>query len=62
MYFYSDLSRAGHGLAEVNINTGQTEREARLSDLDERFVTDEALRLMFVGSGNRMLAYSVTAP
>jgi hypothetical protein len=62
MYFYTDLSRGRHGLAAVNINTGQTEREVRLNDLDERFVTDEALGLMFVASGNRLLAYSVTTP
>ena len=61
MYFYTDLkSRGGHGLAGVNVNTGETEREVRLSDLDERFVTDEALGLLFVSTGNRVLAYSVT--
>jgi hypothetical protein len=61
MYFYTDLrSRAGNGLAGVNINNGQTDREIRLRDLDERFITDEPLGLMFVSSGNRMLAYSVT--
>jgi len=60
MYFYTDLSRSGHGLAGVNINSGQTEREVRLSDLDERFVTDEAVGLMYVSSGNRLLAYSVS--
>ncbi len=60
MYFYTDLSRSGHGLAGVNVNTGQTEREVRLSDLDERFVTDEAVGLMYVSSGNRLLAYSVS--
>jgi outer membrane protein assembly factor BamB len=61
MYFYTDLrSRAGNGLAGVNINNGRTDREIRLRDLDERFITDEPLGLMFVSSGNRMLAYSVT--
>jgi outer membrane protein assembly factor BamB len=60
MYFYTDLSRSGHGLAGVNVNTGQTEREVRLSDLDERFVTDEAVGLMYVSTGNRVLAYSVS--
>ncbi len=61
MYFYTDLKgRGGHGLAGVNVNTGETEREVRLSDLDERFVTDEALGLLFVSTGNRVLAYSVT--
>jgi outer membrane protein assembly factor BamB len=62
MYFYTDLKgRDGNGLAGVNIHTGQTEREIRLRDLDERFIADEALGLMFVSNGNRMVAYSVAA-
>jgi len=61
MYFYTDLrGRDGNGLAGVNINTGETQREVRLGDLDERFVTDEALGLMYVSAGNRMLAHPVT--
>ncbi|MFN2517227.1 MAG: PQQ-binding-like beta-propeller repeat protein [Pyrinomonadaceae bacterium] len=61
MYFYTDLKgRDGNGLAGVNINTGETQREVRLGDLDERFVTDEALGLMYVSAGNRMLAHPVT--
>lgn len=60
MYFYTDLrGEDGNGLAGVNINNGDTEREIRLRDLDERFVTDEALGLMFVSSGNRMMAHPV---
>ena len=55
MYFYTDLDRRdGNGLAGVNVNTGRTDREVRFSDLDERFVTDEALGLMFSASGNRL--------
>ena len=55
MYFYTDLdTRDGNGLAGVNVNTGRTDREVRLSDLDERFVTDEALGLLFSASGNRL--------
>lgn len=61
MYFYTDLIRGGHGLAGVNINTGNTEREVRLADLDERFITDEALGVMFAADGNRLFAYSVTS-
>jgi outer membrane protein assembly factor BamB len=53
MYFYTDLDN-GKGLAGVNINNGRTEREVRISDLDERFVTDEALGLMLTASGNRL--------
>ncbi|HEY0726537.1 MAG TPA: PQQ-binding-like beta-propeller repeat protein [Pyrinomonadaceae bacterium] len=60
MYFYTDLkTRDGNGLAGVNVNTGRTEREVRLPDLDERFVTDEALTLMFSASGNRVYGHSL---
>jgi outer membrane protein assembly factor BamB len=61
MYFYTDLKGVnGNGLAGVNINTGETQRQVRLRELDERFITDEALGLMFVSAGSRMLAHSVT--
>lgn len=61
MYFYTDLKGVdGNGLAGVSINTGETQRQVRLRELDERFITDEALGIMFVSSGNRMLAHSVT--
>jgi hypothetical protein len=61
MYFYTDLKgREGNGLAGVNINNGVTQREVRLSDLDERFVTDEALGLMYVSADNRMIAQPIT--
>ena len=60
MYFYTDLkNRDGNGLAGVNVNNGRTEREVRLSDLDERFVTDEALSLMFVAAGNRLISHGL---
>jgi len=62
MYFYTDLKNpGGQGLAGVNINTGRTEREIRLGDLDERFVTDEVLGVIFAASGNRVSAYSVAS-
>jgi outer membrane protein assembly factor BamB len=61
MYFYTDLkTRDGNGLAGVNVNTGRTEREVRISDLDERFVADEALGLMFAASGNRVFAHRLS--
>ncbi len=60
MYFYTDIKGDGNGLAGVNINSGETVRQIRLRDLDERFVTDEPLGLMFVSGGNRMLAYPLT--
>lgn len=60
MYFYTDLkTRDGDGLAGVNVNTGRTDREVRISDLDERFATDEALGLMFSASGNRLYGNSL---
>src|SRR4029079_239689 len=59
MYFYTNLESGGNGLAGVNINNGRTEREVRLSDLDERFVTDETFGVMFVALGRELLAYSV---
>jgi outer membrane protein assembly factor BamB len=59
MYFYTGLEPGGNGLAGVNVNNGRTEREVRLSDLDERFVTDEALGLMFTASGNRLISHGL---
>jgi hypothetical protein len=60
MYFYTDLkSRGGRGLAGVNINNGRTEREVKLSNLDERFLTDEALGVIYLAAGNQLFAYSV---
>ncbi len=59
MYFYTELDRGGNGLAGVNINNGRTDREVRLSDLDERFMTDEALGAMFTASGNRLFSHGL---
>lgn len=58
MYFYTDLkARDGNGLAGVNVNNGRTEREVRLSDLDDRFVADEVFKVMYSASGNRLFGY-----
>jgi len=57
MYFYTDLDRGGNGLAGVNINNGRTDREVRLSDLDERFATDEVLGVMITASGNKLFSH-----
>jgi hypothetical protein len=58
MYFYTDLrTRDGNGLAGVNVNNGRTEREIRLSDLDDRFVSDEVFGFMYVAAGNRLLGH-----
>jgi hypothetical protein len=60
MYFYTDLKGVdGNGLAGVNIHTGETQRQIRLRELDERFISDEALGLLFVSAGNRLFAQSV---
>ena len=61
MYFYTDLKTAGgHGLAGINIQNGGAEREVRLGDLDERFITDEAAGILFTANGSRLLGYSVS--
>lgn len=58
MYFYTDLKgRDGNGLAGVNINNGRTEREIRLSDLDDRFVADEVFNVLYVADGNRLIGH-----
>ena len=60
MYFYTDLKGAGgHGLAGVSIQTGTQERAVRLSDLDERFVTDEVAGMLYSATGNRLMGFSV---
>ena len=57
MYFYTNLESGGNGLAGVNVNNGRTERELRLSDLDERFVSDEVLGLILTASGNKLISH-----
>ena len=59
MYFYTSLERGGNGLAGVNVNNGRTEREIRLSDLDDRFVADEVLGVMFTASGERLFSHGL---
>jgi len=59
MYFYTSLGGGGSGLAGVNINNGRTDREVRLSDLDERFVVDEVLGAMFTASGNKIFNHGL---
>ena len=59
MYFYTELERGGNGLAGVNINNGRTDREVRLSDLDEHFATDEVLGVMFTASGNKLFSHGL---
>ncbi len=60
MYFYTDLKGVdGKGLAGVNIHTGANDRQVRLSDLDERFVTDEVSGMLYSADNNRLIGYSV---
>jgi outer membrane protein assembly factor BamB len=62
MYFYTDLKGVdGNGLAGVNIHTGATDRAVRIRDLDERFVTDEVVGILYSASGNRLIGYSVAS-
>jgi outer membrane protein assembly factor BamB len=58
MYFYTELPK-GNGLAGVNVNTGFAERAVQLSDLDDRFISDEAAKLLYTAKDNRLLAYSL---
>ncbi|HSE24792.1 MAG TPA: PQQ-binding-like beta-propeller repeat protein [Pyrinomonadaceae bacterium] len=60
MYFYTDLkTKDGDGLAGVNINNGRVDREVRIGTLDERFISDEILGVIFSASGNKLQSYSV---
>jgi outer membrane protein assembly factor BamB len=56
MYFYTDLkTQDGNGLAGVNINNGAIDREIRMGELDERFITDEVLGQIYLADGNRLI-------
>jgi outer membrane protein assembly factor BamB len=57
MYFYTDIKGSGNGLAGVNVNNGRTERQIRLSDLDDRFIADEAFNVMYVADGSRLFGH-----
>jgi outer membrane protein assembly factor BamB len=58
MYFYTDLPK-GNGLVGVNVNSGVTERRVRISDLDARFISDEAANLLYTAKDNRLLSYAL---
>ena len=60
MYFYSSLPGGGRGLVGVDVETGRASREVRLSDPDERFISDEAAGLLFVSKGERLVAHRLT--
>lgn len=56
MYFYTDLPRAGNGLAGVNLNNGMTLREIEVSRLDARFVTDEINHTLTYATGRKLVS------
>jgi hypothetical protein len=58
MYFYTEL-RQGNGLVGVNVNTGRPERALRLSDLDERFISDESSNLLYVAKDSQLRAFAL---
>jgi len=60
MYFYTELkAQDGNGLAGVNVNSGRVDREVRINTLDERFISDEILGVIYSASGSKLLSYSV---
>ena len=61
MYFYTDLRGAGRGLAGVNLNSGEAGRAIRLSDPDERFISDESMSLLYVSKDDRLFAHPLDA-
>ena len=60
MYFYSTLRGGGRGLVGVNVEAGRASREVRLSDPDERFISDEAAGLLYVSRGDRLVAHRLS--
>lgn len=60
MYFYTNLDR-GDGLIGVNINSGLAERSIRIASPDERFISDEDARLLYMSHDNRLIAYSLSS-
>jgi hypothetical protein len=60
MYFYSSLSGGGRGLVGVNVDAGRASREVRLSDPDERFISDEGAGLLYVSRGDRLVAHRLS--
>ncbi|HKR60262.1 MAG TPA: PQQ-binding-like beta-propeller repeat protein [Pyrinomonadaceae bacterium] len=58
MYFYTDLQK-GNGLVGVNVNTGAAQRRLRLSELDERFISDEATNLLYLAKDNQLRAFGL---
>ncbi len=58
MYFFTELPK-GNGLVGVSVNTGRPDRAVRISDLDERFISDEIVNLLYTSKDNQLRAYSL---
>jgi outer membrane protein assembly factor BamB len=61
MYFYTDLPSpfGKRGLVGVNVHNGYDDRFILASDPDPRFVTDEALGLLYSADGSKLQAFEV---
>ncbi|MGA9995575.1 MAG: PQQ-binding-like beta-propeller repeat protein [Pyrinomonadaceae bacterium] len=61
IYFYTDLKgrEGGSGLLGINLNTGAAERAVRLSNPDDRFISDEAAVLLYTSKDDRVMAYEL---
>jgi hypothetical protein len=60
MYYYTSLRGGGRGLVGVDVETGRASREVRLTDPDERFISDEAAGLLYVSKGERLVAHRLS--
>lgn len=61
MYFYTDLPKPfdRKGLVGVNVHNGRDGRYILASDPDARFVTDDALGLLYTADGNTVRAFDI---
>ncbi|HXG85847.1 MAG TPA: PQQ-binding-like beta-propeller repeat protein [Pyrinomonadaceae bacterium] len=61
MYFYTDLPKPfdKKGLVGVNVHTGEDARFILIGKPDARFITDEAVGLLYSADGNRLQAFDV---
>jgi outer membrane protein assembly factor BamB len=60
MYYYTSLRGGGRGLVGVDVETGRASREVRLSDPDERFISDEDAGLLYVSKADRLVAHRLS--
>ncbi len=58
MYFYTELkSQGGRGMAGVNLNTGETQRQISQNEPDPRLTTDEIVGLLYAAQEDRLFAH-----